>query len=427
MKNFKIEKQLKKELQNNSPTDFASVWVKCEKNEGATYETSCDVAIAKGFDCKRFFAVVLTGLLAVSLIIVALWQFVSTAPIKFAKGYFVLDINPSVEVCYDEDGTITSAKGLNDDGKVLLVGMDLVGKAYTEATEKLFMRCLSLGYFSVAREDNAVLATAVGENGKRDDVMTLAVKSALMDNFSKKKIKGVVIDGVATPELKTVAEKYGIDAQKYGLILSYFALGGELAETEYPKITIRELYVKIEEKKNEKKKEQMAQTEQVLFGFEQKLYQTLAEQIGGLVETLEVYLSLEDETQVKLDELQSAVLELEKAEKQWKRKRIVDQILLLLDEVKELQTEILSISLIESAKVSITVVYRFFEEAFYQLLKIRATPEQLSAVRLKKFSDYGEASEDFDSKIWQEQHEIFFKECWFDLKEAWENDRRQDF
>ncbi|MBR2341335.1 MAG: hypothetical protein IKA72_02880 [Clostridia bacterium] len=428
MKKFDIEKQLKKELNNNSPADFASVWAKCEPNDGGRYEPKASVVVAKAFDHKRFCAIALAGLLAISLIIVALWQvFANPAPMKFSKGYFVLDINPSIEVCYDENGTVTSSKGLNDDGKVLLVGMDLIGNTYGEAAEKLFLRCLSLGYFSSAREDNAVLATAVGENGERDDAMTSAVKTALMDSFSQKKVKGVVIDGVTTPELQTIAENFGIDAQKYGLILTYLALGGKLDEAEYKTITIRELYAKIEEKKLEQKTAQKAQSEQILAEFEQKLYETLAEQISGLVETLEVYLSLEDETQEKLDELQGAVVELENAENQWKRKKIVDNILVGLDELKELQTDVLAAGLVESAKMSITVVYKFFDEAFCQLLKIRATPEQLSAVRLRKFSDYGESSEEFNAKTWQEQHEKQFKEGWFDLKETWQKAREQDF
>jgi hypothetical protein len=223
MKKFQIEKQLKKELNNNSPADFASVWAKCEPNDGGRYEPNGGEVLAKTFNVKRFSAILLAGLLTTSLIIVVLWQALfNPSPIKFTKGYFVIDINPSIEVCYDEDGVVTSLKGLNDDGKALIVGVDVVGKTYSDAAKKLFSRCLSLGYFSSARDDNAVLATAVGENGERDDRMTSAVKTALMDSFSQKKLKGVVIDGVTNPQLQSVAEQFGIDAQKYGLILNYF-------------------------------------------------------------------------------------------------------------------------------------------------------------------------------------------------------------
>lgn len=428
MKKFKIEKQLKNELRKNSPSDFASVLEQCERDEGGRYEPNPVVAVAKAFDYKRFCALALAGILLLSLLVVGLWQaFVKSTPLKFQKGYFVLDVNPSVEVCYDEDGVVTSAKGLNDDGKALLVGMDLTAKRYDEAAEKIFSRCLALGYFSATREDNAVLATAVSEEGIKDEDMTSAVKTALSDSFSRKKIKGVVIDGVTDPLLQEKAEEYGIDAQKYGLILSYLALGGALEESEYANLTIRELYGKIEQKKAELKTEQTAQSEQVLAQFEERLHKTLTEQIAVLVETLGVYLSLDDETQEKLNGLGLAVETLKTAEKQWQRKQIIDGILTTLDELKQLQTDSVLATLIESAQMSITVVYQFFEKAFYQLLKVSSTPEQISAVRLKKFADYGEGVEEFDAQDWQRKHETEFKEGWFALKDSWQKDRQQDF
>lgn len=56
--------------------------------------------------------------------------------------------------------------------------------------------------------------------------MTAEMKGLLSEAFASNKIRGVVITGVENAQLEEAAQKYGIDAQKYALILSYLALGG---------------------------------------------------------------------------------------------------------------------------------------------------------------------------------------------------------
>ena len=82
--------------------------------------------------------------------------------------------------------------------------------------------------FLAERDNNAVLASATSDNGERDEKMTGEIKRLFASEFSKKKIRGVVITGVQGSELDAEANEYGIDSQKYALILSYLDMGGEL-------------------------------------------------------------------------------------------------------------------------------------------------------------------------------------------------------
>ncbi len=424
MKKFTIEKQLKNELRKSSASDFVGVWSKCEKSEGGRYEPNASEVAIKKIEFKRVLAIFTAGLLAVSFIIVSLWQFLSSSgSMRFTKGSFLLDVNPSIEVCYDEKGVVTSAIGLNEDGKVLLVGLDLVGNPYDKATEKIFSRLLALGYFSGSRDDNAVLASAVTENGGKDEKMLSALKTAFAENFSKKKVKGVVIDGVTNAELQSQSEKYGIDSQKYGLILSYLALGGELDESQYATISIRELYSAIEQKKSDLKELYAQEVQSVLLDFERKLNETLAEQIGVLVDTLGVYLCDEPQTQEKLENLQSAVVELEQTENAYQRREILSGIFKKLDELSAIQTDFFAVSMIESAKISISVVHEFFEKALKHLIVLKASPEKISEMRLHKFANYVEGSESFKQESWQQEKASYFSGDWFAIKGRWQEAR----
>ena len=258
MKKSDIERQLKKDLQAAAPSDFDAVWKKCrhdlpEKETEEEFEFVPAVAAAGGGEAgrsgragKRTLACILA---AVIFCFAALFTLLGAAlgwfrggddfVIPGSDGYFIFDINPSVELSYDKTGRVTGAEGLNEDGEVLLYGLDLQGKTYDEAADVLFKRCVKLGYFASGREDNAVLVSAVLSEGGRDETMTAEMKGLLSEAFAANKIRGVVITGVENAQLEEAAQKYGIDAQKYALILSYLALGGSLEEAEYSSVSVR--------------------------------------------------------------------------------------------------------------------------------------------------------------------------------------------
>lgn len=431
MKRSKLEKQLKKELEQATPCDFSAIREKCDlispENESLLVTTCGEISL--GNRKFGFLAVALAAVLALTLIFFTLTE-ILTKPLRFTPGSFILDVNPSVEVCYDEKGKVTSVQGLNDDGKALLVGVELKGKSYQEAAEVIFGRCVAMGYFCVGREDNAILATALDEAGEKDELMTSEVKSAFVNAFAENKIRGVVIVGVTNDALQTQAEKYGVDVQKYALILSYLALGGELSETQYSTVSVRELYAAIQEKQEALKAERLTELELVLSKFEAELFQTLTEQIEGLVETLGVCLPLDTDAGIydeKLQVLSARVAALENAQSQRERKKIIDSILSGLEELKGLDEDVAVDSIIESAKISISVVYDFFEKAFLQFKKVSASPEEISAVRVRMFAEYAGLQENYDFSAWQSERERVVSETWYSLKKDWEDNREWDF
>ena len=437
MKNSMLKKQLKKELEANTPSDFSAVWEKCEKTQPIAQEELVAIKqTAEGVSergqklGKPVLALLLSVLLFCSFLLLSFFGGdLFNTPLRFQSGYFLFDVNPSVEVSYNEDGEVTAAKGLNEDGKALLVGVSLVGKRYDEAADLLFDQCVKMGYFAADRENNALLTTAVAENGEKDSTMTSALKNSFVSEFAENKIRGVVVTGVSDPQLSAEAEKYGIDAQKYGLILSYLALGGTLAEEEYATISIRELYALLEEQEQEIKRIKTEESKEILKNFEQELRETLSEQIDVLLSTLDVYMPLSDgeSEDGKFDKLKEYADGLESATGRFERKKLINQIIAELDRLKESEADGMIVELIESAKITISVTYDFFENAFYRLKKISATPEEISEIRLYKFATYGTDRKDYDFEAWQKERETAFAESWYQAKESWKKERQKDF
>lgn len=273
MKKSDIEKRLKSDLQSATPANFDAVWKRCERadvavgglRESATEKTLV-VAGAQGGTRRiggrsfGFAALALAFVLAVAIIFGAAAGLFGGGSWKMSKGYLLLDINPSVEIDYDETGNVTGVVGLNNDGKVLLYGLedDLTGKTYEEVLATLFDRCIQLGYFSADYDTNAVLVSATStDKGALDKEMTELVRTWLSEKFVDKKICGVAIAGKENNSLKNEAAQYGVNIQKYELICEYLALAKALGEdvaieeSEYATISIRELYEEIEDLQEE--------------------------------------------------------------------------------------------------------------------------------------------------------------------------------
>lgn len=452
MKRSDIERQLKNDLQAATPSDFDTLWAKCNAATPAnTRETARVLALAtasankaNGGNSHGGFSAGRVRLVAIlTAIILALGVFFGAAMGWFGggkldKGYFIFDINPSVEVDYDENGKVTSAEGLNEDGKVLLCGVELVGKTYEEAAKALFDGCVKLGYFSAARQDNAVLVSATKEKGGADEEMTMRMKALLADTFTEKKMCGVVITGVDDPTLKDEAQSHGVDAQKYALIYAYLQMGGELCEAEYSQISIRELYKKIAEKEEDLEEAECEELENGIYG-------TVADKIQEIIEKLEEQI---EETQplsapafggehgepqgndydMCLNALEEYADELEDARNEGEFKSFLSRLLSTLDEMIRQEKNNVLRDLFKDAHTQINEVLENYDIKISELKKLGASAEDQHAAREEKFGkDHGENT--FDWEEWLDEYEDKeddFEQSWYSRKNQWDEDRKKD-
>lgn len=355
----------------------------------------------------------------------------------FDGGEFILDINPSVAVSYDEDGNVTEAEGLNEDGKVLLYGLELNGKSYAAAAELLFGRCVELGYFSPGRSDNALLASATKKDGSADEKMTAAMKKAFLSAFSKRKINGVVITGVSDPALDAAAQAYGIDGQKYALIQEYLSMGGTLAETEYATVTVRELYASIgdlEEKGKKDKIEQLkADQGRVSSSLCDALADALEEVIDGLEDCIDKVLGegaddghTKTYYEAKIEEIEEYAEGIEDVRHGGEAQALVEKILSALETLKtELGAGVLS-EKITAAQTMVSAIFEEFEGIMSEMTALNRTTEEIFEERLSKFADADdEEDEDFDEG-WQNNKENEVAGSWYENKKHWNDERKED-
>ncbi len=427
MKKSDIEKRLQSDLKNATPSDFESLKRACglqgEKRLAKATVPVYKRAVATagggatskgGFSFGKIMAGTLAFALAVVVAVTALFGLFGRKN-KPVGGYFILDINPSVEIDYDADGKVTEVIGLNEDGRVLLYGLQSQkGKTYDDVANVIVNRCLKLGYFTVEDVNNAILVSATSLKGGKDETRTNEMKVALTNVFSEKKMAGVVITGVVNEALNETATSYGIDVQKYGLILHYLKLcnldenseNGQAVLREYAKKSVRALYEAIDDKQDEIE--------------ENEAFAPLAEKIEHIIDSLE-----STQSEAMLDILKRVVEDMKKAE------TIGDCFVkkgILLNALNGLKEESPSLKdAIERVEADIETAFEnWFENETFQ--KWGKTVEDLFNEREDKYRDNPDTGgENFDYENWLEEnrkHEEDFSSDWFGKKNEWKELKR---
>lgn len=432
MKQKDIEKRLREDVESVTPNDFSAVWKKCEAQEqafGEVFETERELVAVGGNGVgggqrsgrrARGFIALATALLLVLSVCVgwAAGWFSKKSP--FDKGSFIIDINPSVEVTYDEKGMTTAVTGLNEDGRVLISGLSLVGKAYGDTASEIFSRCVTLGYFSPARENNAVLVSAVKDGGGTDEKMTKNVCSLFSKKFVEKKMRGVALTGIFDESLQAKAKEHGINTQKYALIQEYESLAQELgvaseiAAEEYKKISIREIYEKIEDLEERLKDAEVDK-------LEQNSITKAVEKITEIIENMEEGL----QGKVQLEDIKERI---EEAETVVECRVLVDELMDTLSGMKgpNAPNPANTRELIERAYAEIDAILKDIEKLNQ---KGGFTEEEHFEYREENFKDKEEtppAWDDRDVKDWQKENKDKYYNDWIKLKKEWDKDRWYD-
>lgn len=112
-----------------------------------------------------------------------------------------IDMNPSVELLVNDQGKVSSAVGLNDDGALLVAGEELVGKTADEALEIVITVAADTGYLVCGKAENTLKLSISGE-GEYTEALTKKLKKKANSLFKSLKVTGSV----------EFADALGIDA-----------------------------------------------------------------------------------------------------------------------------------------------------------------------------------------------------------------------
>lgn len=218
-----LKKLLEKELDALTPSMSekvrkARIITKSEQCEKSTQKI--DFVTAKKRNKKPYLfgaiAAVLVVAIALAVIIPPMFGGTSDTPATYEAGYLRMDINPSVEIIYDEDNKVTSVKSSNGDADVLLsaeLRTEVVGKPVDEAAAVIAEEAGKLGFLSTDN-DGAVRITVVANSDKQREEVLTKTSLAIESNFMERGIFVAVVAVERTADW--LADQYGIASDKLG-------------------------------------------------------------------------------------------------------------------------------------------------------------------------------------------------------------------
>ncbi|SHE13886.1 Regulation of sigma I protein [Chlamydia abortus] len=163
----------------------------------------------------------MAAVIAFVIVFVSIFSWVGA---KEVVAYVSIDINPSIEIGIDNGHKVRSLVGLNQDGKLLIKGVQFSGRPLTDVTEDL-LRQAENQVLSRGAADIIVASTVVGSNTKlKDDILSLEVKELITEHVRKMhpdQADQYVVAAFSAPEtVREAAANEGISTGKYAVYLN---------------------------------------------------------------------------------------------------------------------------------------------------------------------------------------------------------------
>ena len=212
MTNKQVEKMVKKAFSNSTPDMFDKILEKtlaCEESPKIVEMPRRNNAfLRKMVSVAAAVAIILTSGLAGFAI----------ANFEKVDSIISFDVNPSIEIKINRNEKILEAKGLNEDGKLVLGDMDLEGSNISVAVNAIVGSMVRNGY--IDELSNSILITVDNRDEKRsaelEKMLTDEVNAILnSENFDAEVISQTVSK---SKEIIRLAEEYGITSGKAQLI-----------------------------------------------------------------------------------------------------------------------------------------------------------------------------------------------------------------
>lgn len=205
-----FEKKLKKSLQNNFKDSEPDINLKHRFNETFGIENKKTVffkqlsykkiTILSSFACLLLICViVLVNLLSQS-------PYVETPQ---SNSIVQIDVNPSIEIVVDNNKKVISLKGLNDEGKMIILNEDLENKTLDEVLKTIFTLEYEMGYLD--QDQNNAKIAITSENEEHKQILNDYINNSL--NEIKKNNNDYILSvnyqtGKTIDELKQLVNTY---------------------------------------------------------------------------------------------------------------------------------------------------------------------------------------------------------------------------
>ncbi len=210
MKTENINKMLKSAVSNAAPDVLDNVLHACDHEKGKVIY----MEKKKNRSFAGFAAVAAVFVLLIAGIFIAKNNGFGITNNSLA-AVVSFDVNPSIELKVDNEEDVISVKGLNDDGKKVLEGMDLEDTDLEVAVNAIIGSMLKHGYINEMA--NSILLSVSGVEGYDAD----ALETKLANEVNALLKNGAVLSqnvSNADDKLVRLADEYGITVGKAALI-----------------------------------------------------------------------------------------------------------------------------------------------------------------------------------------------------------------
>lgn len=154
--------------------------------------------------------------------------------------YLSLDINPSVELGVNAFDKVVQAEAYNEDGEVILEGVDVIGSDVTAAVSALVSSAADNGY--VAEDGSTVISvTSETDDAEAAEEIETAAEAGVDEALDETgETADVIKDNVAL-ERRDAARELGITPGKLNLINKLIAVDSTATVDQYKDASVKEI------------------------------------------------------------------------------------------------------------------------------------------------------------------------------------------
>jgi len=156
-----------------------------------------------------------------------------------AVALVTVDINPSLEMQVNGDGTVLGARALDEEGEALLTSLDPVGRAVEEAIEAVVARAVDMGFLVAGEEAQTVIISGQPVSDEPlDEEVARGLERAREKTaqvLSKRGVGAAVGVLKVNAEVKEKARQAGVSVGELALILASREAGLNLSVEDVSK------------------------------------------------------------------------------------------------------------------------------------------------------------------------------------------------
>lgn len=216
MNDKELERRLEQAVSHAAPNDLEGILARCETQKGIVIPMTEKNSSKQSTGKKKWMSLAVAACLA--LVVVgggAGYYYQSNNAVASVVS---LDVNPSVELKVNKNEKVISATPQNEDGKVILEGLDLKGVPVDVAMNAVIGSLLQHGY--VDELANSILITVEDDDVQRGEKLQQELTAQADAALASAQINGAILSQTLqyNEELSRKAEEYGISAGKAALI-----------------------------------------------------------------------------------------------------------------------------------------------------------------------------------------------------------------